>query len=243
MLGVSALSGFGAGGGRTFDVVLATNTTDYDLAADLQGNQGWDGVSPVTVTVSVNVGVTVNASSTGTDVFTIDLPAGSKVTLVNQGSIIGRGGNGGVANSGAGGVGGTALSTTIATTIDNQGMVAGGRGSDSCSSGEDSYSRTVKGGEGGGGAGLGSGGVGLHPGQSGNQTAPGAGGVGDTCTSGCASAWSGPGGNGGALGLGGGNGSPGDNGGGGSAGAAGKYLAGASHVTWINVGDVRGPSS
>ena len=47
----------------------------------------------------------------------------------------------------------------------------------------------------------------------------------------------------GALGAGGGNGSPGDNGGGGSAGGAGKYLNGASHVIWINAGDVRGPSS
>ena len=29
MLGVSVLSGFGVGGGRTFDVVLTANTTNY----------------------------------------------------------------------------------------------------------------------------------------------------------------------------------------------------------------------
>jgi hypothetical protein len=221
MLRIAGLSGYGSGGGlKSFGVVLGSNRTNYDLAADLQTGYGWDGLSPVNVSVTVSAGVIVNASSTALPTFAIDLPAGSKVTLINLGSIIGRGGNGGVADSRAGG---TALSTTVATSVDNQGMIAGGGG--------------------GGGAGLGSGGGGLHAGQNGTQTAAGNGGAGDTCTSGCASVWSGAGGNGGARGAGGGNGSAGDNGGGGSAGAAGKYLAGAGQVTWINIGDVRGPSS
>ena len=50
MLAVNVLAGFAAGGGRTFDVVIGSNATDYDLAADLQANHGWDGASPVTVT-------------------------------------------------------------------------------------------------------------------------------------------------------------------------------------------------
>jgi hypothetical protein len=250
MLALTALTGFAAGA-RTLAVVLASNRTDYDLAADLQTGHGWDGVAPVNVTVTVNPGVIVNASATGTYAFDIALPAGSQVTLVNHGLIAGKGGAGGNADGGAGEAGGTALSTTVPTVVDNHGTIAGGGGgggaggggSHWCSQGEDNYSCSVQGGGGGGGAGLGAGGSGVNNGGAGSQGTPGTGGGGGNCASGCAAAWSGAGGNGGGLGEGGTPGSAGMSGGGGSAGAAGPYLAGASQVTWITIGDLRGPST
>lgn len=243
MLTLTAPAGFGAGV-HVIRIVIDGNRTDYDLAADLQASHGWDGAAPVNVHVTVNAGVTIDASSTAVPAFAIDLPAGSRVTLVNNGDIIGRGGKGGAPTAtygGAGTAGGTALWTNVATIIDNQGIIAGGGGGGGAGgSGLSNGGIRVYGAGGGGGAAYG---LGSGTGADGSKMSGGAGGpqVWNANTVG------GAGGDGGDLGDGGNAGAAGwgdgSYWGGGSGGAAGKYLTGAANVTWINVGDVRGPSA
>ncbi|WP_415062064.1 beta strand repeat-containing protein [Bdellovibrio sp.] len=193
--------------------------------------------------VIINAGVTISSSSTATPAFTTGSgwPGGSQLEIINNGSIIGRGGNGGSGSSwtGAGypgGNGGPALQATTATTVINNGTVAGGGG-------------------GGGGAGVSSssGGSGVNcdfypsaAGGSGTLT-PGSGGAPGADGSGLRSG--GAGGIGGALGQ---AGSPGGSAfntagdawgitAGGAGGAAGSSALGNSYLTWSPVGTRLGP--
>lgn len=112
MLGVNALAGFGAGGGFIAALTLTGTETDFDLGAHLAAAHGWDGAAPAEVALTVAAGAMLRSSHTGTPALNVALPAGSRVILVNHGSIIGTGG--------------TALSVTCPITIDNRGLIAGG---------------------------------------------------------------------------------------------------------------------
>ncbi len=183
-----------------------------------------------TVTIASNV-VISSASSTVPALDTGVFPPGSILQLINNGVIIGAGGKGGngglckemlAATSGA--AGGTGLRAQVALSVVNNAYLWGGGG------GGGGY---YQGGGGGGGAGIvaGAGGVGaVGNGASGTVSNGGAGG-----------ANGGNGGNAGLPGAGTSTGScwwPAPAGAGGAAGAA---ASGNSFITWVTVGDRRGP--
>ena len=125
----------------TFSDTITTNTSvGYDLAARATA-AGWNGTSKLIALVAVNSGVTVAGPSGG---FIINkaggFPAGSTLSLTNNGTIAGMGGTGGAggtvngsfsgpANGGAGATGlvvGTSTGLTI--NLFNSGTIAGGGG-------------------------------------------------------------------------------------------------------------------
>ena len=92
-------TGHGKSSVVTYNLTIAANTTDYNLHNALV-TAGWDGTAVVNATVTINSGIIVGSTSTATYAFdTGVIPAGSTVNIVNNGYIVGRGGNGG--NGGA----------------------------------------------------------------------------------------------------------------------------------------------
>ena len=96
---------------------ISSNTSNYDLRADAI-SLGWDGTTPLIFTVTINAGITVQSINTNSYAFYIspNFPAGSTLTVNNNGTIIGCGGAGG-----AGGVG-----TTIDTGTNGSAGSPGG---------------------------------------------------------------------------------------------------------------------
>ena len=118
------------------DVILSSDTTNYNLNSDLQNNYGWDGSSAIEVVLTINSGVNVFSTSTNTAAITASLVAGSTLTINNSGNIIARGGAGGAGGSNggagsAGGAGGYAINlANVTATINNLSgaVIAGGGG-------------------------------------------------------------------------------------------------------------------
>lgn len=143
-----------------FSFVLSSNTLKFSLGAALTG-QGWDGVSPVQANITVNSGVYVWSDSVASAALTVGaLPAGSGVSIVNNGYIIGMGGAGGngTGSPTAGQSGGHAISIAcnVSSVTNNSGAyIAGGGGGGAPST---NYFSSPAGG-GGGGAGGGAGGT------------------------------------------------------------------------------------
>jgi len=162
--------GFGAAGRAQLAVVYSSNTANASLnVTSISGYKA--GKSDITITV--NAGVYLYATTTGNYGLSLSGGAtGDTVTLVNNGFIMGCGGDGGRSwtSGGAtnGAAGGPALNLGFATTINNTNASAyiGGGGGGAGGSGN-TY------GGGGGGAGGGTGGNG---GYSGLSPAGGAGG-------------------------------------------------------------------
>ena len=186
------------------------------------------------VTVTINSGIYIGSSSTSTYALTITgFVNGDTVNLINNGFIIGAGGNGGAGRSNNSGLpgdpGGNALLLECPVNITNNGTIAGGGGGGGAADGGTTYGSCFGGGSdyagqgGGGGAGYNGGGAGSgSPAASaGTKTAGGAG--------------AGAGGGPGIAGATSGNGRAG--------GAAGKYITGLSYATWIVTGTRIGGSS
>ena len=219
-------------------LAIASDTQNYDLFTN-KGGSYVAGTSDITLTV--NSGVNVGSSSTGT--YALSIPsafdAGDSISIVNNGVIIGRGGNGG-ANRGAGGTGGNAVYVARATTITNNGTIAsGGGGGGSGGPGRIYGNPPPKGGTqpqtnyggggGGGGAGYtaGSGGAGQSsPSQNGGNGYAGSSGSITSGGAGNQNYFPYP------FGL------PSRTGGGG--GATGSYLVGNPFVTWAANGTRQG---
>ena len=118
---------------RQFTFTISSDfTTPQDLAT-LAVAAGWDGSSPL---VAINDAI-ISSNTTATPALTVSdsFPAG--VTLINNGTIVGMGGAGGMASDAffnqlyygyAGLPGGHALLTATALTIENNGTIAGGGG-------------------------------------------------------------------------------------------------------------------
>lgn len=192
--------------------------------------------------IVIPAGVVIGSASATQVAFTVTGFAPSDtIEIINNGEIIGAGGNGGntpygVARVNAPGqAGGTAFSTNHAVKLTNNGLIGGGGGG---------------GGTGGGWAGVlaphenGGGGAGVVPGKwktvnqaytAGADGTKYAGGHGAGPSGG-----NGRGGDGGALGQPGGNGSPGSAGAGAAGGAGGNAIVGISLVTLVVAGDIRG---
>lgn len=216
------------------DTITSNNATEYNLSDEMI-TAGWNESDPVVATVTVNSGVYMYPTSVSEFAFTtgIAMPAGSSITLTNNGKIYGFGGQGAGGQFGFGGSngsdGGNAIKAFSAITINNNSgaTVAGGGGGGGGGAGQ--FEPPQTGGGGGGGAPLGLGAQfvpGTPPATDGTVTTGGTGGGGDVND----------GGDGGNPGLVGSNASPtGSNGGG-----VGNYIIGDSFVTWTGTGDKLG---
>jgi len=222
-------------------LTISSNVSNFNLYSAL-GNP----TNAEDFIVQINLGVAVGSQSTSQPAFTTgNLPAGSTVTLTNNGFIVGKGGNGGkggdcgVITGGAGGNGGNALELTVPTTINNLGIIGGGGGGGGAAGWEDDFSLAGWGGSGGGGGAGSLVGIGGLAGVCGGSPQPGSDG---TLTNGGAAGSPNPGGKGGNLGMNGAKGTAGAQphiqSSGGAAGSA--VITNGNTLTWTNQGDVRG---
>jgi hypothetical protein len=194
-----------------FAKTLSSSVQNYNLRTDLLAN-GWDGVTPVNATITINPGVYVWTDSTSTAAFnTGSIVSDSIINIINQGYIMGKGGNGGgnayLTNNPINATsGGPAISISHPVTIDNtytSAYIGGGGGGGA--------SRNNNGFLTGGGGGAGGGTGGHAGGDPDNAVAPyysigGAGGaIGQTGANGTnffwqnGSSFGGPGGGGGRI--------------------------------------------
>lgn len=214
------------GKANQFNLTISTNTLNANLRS-LAVAAGWNQSSKVVATI--NAGIWVYSNSTGTPALTVNGSFPGGVELINNGNIIGMGGNGnnGTSDSDtAGFAGGTALSVSSAVSITNNSNIGGGGGGGNGGGGSsDQYGTYVGGGGGGGRTGLANsaGGSGGAAGGAGTSSAPGTGGAGNPGRSNS-------GGNGGDWGQ---AGQPG--------GAAGAAVSGNSFITWLATGNRFGP--
>lgn len=119
-----------------YQLVVNNNTNNYNMATALYTtyptipqNQA------VCVVTTVNPGIDVTSTTSTNPAFTTgNIPAGSNVAIVNNGNILGKGGNGGIALdpiqgwSPNGFDGGNAINLTVKTTIQNNFNIYGGGG-------------------------------------------------------------------------------------------------------------------
>ena len=257
----------GYGKSSQFAFSITSTQTNANLRT-LAVNAGWDQSTAVVATI--DSGVRMTSSAVGTPGLTINGAWPGGIELVNNGTIVGRGGNGGAGGVGgtgntsqnsaqpgsAGSAGGLALTISVAASIRNNGTIAGGGGGGGGGGGyaintgtpKDEYWTRYGGGGGGGGR------------SSSTNSSGGAGGAGpfQPGSAGGTGTFSavGGGGNGGAGsnqrgGSGGGWGSAGSAGlryfnsptarPGGGGGGAGPATSGQANVTWLATGTRLGP--
>lgn len=196
---------------------------------------GWNQSAAVIATNTGNV----ISSSTSTAALIVDGSFPNGVTLINNGNIVGKGGNGGIgglapsSRGGNGTAGGTGLSVSVAVSINNTSNIAGGGGGGGGGGGR--FSEGWYGGGGGGGAGFGTGASAYGGAGNGTLTSPGAGGVSASPLD--------YGGSGGGWGATGSSGNASFSGFQGSGGAAGAAVTGNGNITWIATGNRYGPVS
>ena len=150
-----------------FAFTIASNQIDANLRT-LAINAGWNGSTPVQATINSGVFISGSVAANSTAALTINGSFPNGITLINNGTIAGRGGTGGVGGrfspetlGGAGQAGGLALLASVGVTIQNNGTIAGGGGgggggshrstSTTCSMGDDNSANRSGGGGGGGG--------------------------------------------------------------------------------------------
>ena len=211
--------------GGTVEAVIAASVNNPNVPAILMA-AGWDG-DAAEIVLTINSGVKIGSVSAATPSLILPaFPAGSVVTLVNNGKIMGAGGNGGAGapvrgTAQPGRPGGTALRVQSPITIQNAGQIYGGGGGGGGSGWWSIKDDSIAGASGGGGAGI----------------VPGLTTEGQPYNS----DWVG-------AGAGGGPGAPGtagasDQGVGAAGGAAGFFIIGNNHVTWSIAGSRLGRSS
>jgi hypothetical protein len=237
----------------TANVTISSDTANYTF--NTAKITGYD-AGKTDATLTINSGVVVYSGSTGSYALTVDTSwnVSDTVTIVNSGTILGDGGNGGRGGGGlpiSSGTGaGPALLVQRAITMSNLNRIAGGGGGGggggySIANVSTKSAFTVSGGGGGGGIGGGSGGPGGNSspfgtsGTAGTLTSAGPGGAGSSGPG----AVGGTGGNGGSYGSGGSNGGGTPFEGGASGGAAGAAIVGNSNITYTNTGTINGSVS
>lgn len=126
---------------NAFAFTISTTQADANLRT-LAIAAGWNASAPVTATIAS--GVSLYASSTSTYGLTINGSWTNGVTLINNGTVVGKGGTGGAGHSATGfpslspsaqtvaqegTAGGTGMLISVAATLDNtNGRIAGGGG-------------------------------------------------------------------------------------------------------------------
>jgi hypothetical protein len=119
------------GKANEFAFTISSNQTNANLAT-LATNAGWNGTIKVKATVGTNV--YISSTSTGTPALTVPDSFPNGVEIINNGFIIGMGGNGGNHTFGsinvtAGAAGGTAINLLRNATITSTtGYIGGGGG-------------------------------------------------------------------------------------------------------------------
>ena len=219
---------YGASGSVTINLTIAADTLNYNIASERGGTYV---AGATTVNLTINSGVTVGSTSTFTPALNTGSTwtAGDTINIINNGTIKGLGGNGGVggnayadpvtpgnstaANATDGVVGGRAFRAQFACTFTNNGSVYGGGGGGGGGGSVvygDSKGTTfgsVSGNGGGGGAGVNGGAGGAAGVATGQNPSQGNAGASGTATAGGAGGTgpspqaSGSGGNGGGLGA------------------------------------------
>ena len=190
-------------------------------------NSGWNENSYIEITISSST--IVSSTSPSISALTIDGIWPQGVKLINNGIIIGAGGQGGQGGNGSSGqAGGAGVRILVPVTIENNGTIGGGGGGGG-GGGSGSGAAQGMGGGGGGGGGFGAGAwVG-----GGNGTLLGGGGGGGNVGGRGKYSTSGAGGSGGNPGAAGAGGTVGQRGqGAGIGGAGGVATTGISYVTW-----------
>jgi hypothetical protein len=219
------------GKSNAFAFTISSNQTDANLRS-LAVAAGWNQSIVVVATIGSGVVISGSVQANSTAALTIDGSWPGGVTLVNNGTIAGRGGNGGngrvSATGTAGSTGGRALLVSTGVTIQNNGTIAGGGGGGGGGGGayaqrstsNNDISTNAPGGGGGGGrtsntASIGGTTVAGYAGSNGANGSisaaggGGAGGTGNNCGSLCAIAYGAAGGSGGDYGVSGGTGGTG----------------------------------
>ena len=116
----------------TFDITISSDTSAYDLSTVLK-SMGWDEKQLVDGRITIDSGVTIGSAAGSPPSFsTLRIPVKSKIIIINNGSIIGKGGDGTfhVATPTKDNHGGDAMHLSTATHyLLNNGTIAGGGGS------------------------------------------------------------------------------------------------------------------
>jgi hypothetical protein len=116
---------------------IAANTVNYDIRTSFgNSGSGWNGSSKASVDVVVGSGVVVGSNTTSAyamDTGAAGWPGPSTITVINNGYIIGHGGNGGKGGdepgaSGSGTDGGPALLARRPMRLENASGIVGGGG-------------------------------------------------------------------------------------------------------------------
>ena len=214
---------YGQASSVTINITISSNTNNYNLWNSKGGTYS---AGKTTVNVTINSGVTIGSTTSGTYAFTTGLGwvTGDVINITNNGTIKGKGGNGGAGgnavynstpagNGGNGGTGGPAFRGQFACTVTNNGSVYGGGGGGGGGGGwwsaglKANQEAAYGGGGGGGGAGVtsSSGGAGgTASGANPSNTPGGAGSAGSATAGGAGGSTqlsAGPGGAGGGLGA------------------------------------------
>jgi hypothetical protein len=135
---ISMSNFYGKSSGFTFSQTISANIANYNLKAAAIA-AGWNQVLPLNATITINSGIYVYSTSTGAYAFQTGstFPAGTTLSLINNGIILGMGGAAGagaqISSYGGtvapvGAAGGPALLAQQAITITNNGVIAGGGG-------------------------------------------------------------------------------------------------------------------
>jgi hypothetical protein len=252
-----------------FKTSINTNKTNLDLRTFALA-AGWDASLPVEITINSGVIISGNTQANSTAALTIDGAWPGGVTLINNGIIQGRGGDGGAGGDGQldlnldppvengfpGSAGGRALSVLVPVNIENNGSIrgggGGGGGSGAYFSGgnfKDLFTISGSGGGGGQSSLVNSLGGAAGPRGGGNDDAVGNDGSPGTIANLGAGGdavqangdTSSAGGSGGSFGAAGQPGVSNISTTGGPGGAAGQAVSGNSNITWLNTGTRLGP--
>jgi hypothetical protein len=249
--GAMSLSQF-RGAANLYKIAVTTNQVNLNVRA-MAVAAGWDGSRPLEVTI--NPGVSIGSNTVATPALFISGSFPGGVSLINNGTIVGKGGIGGANqwfayaqssgtdtwSAGVGQPGGSAFSTSVAVKVTNNGTMAGGGGGGGSSHTGDIGYWELSGAPGGGGAGSVAGAGGLH----GPNTYPprfqcyGPNGLPGNATTGGASVssgWYSVSGKGGDLGQNGNSGTGSGTGNNFAGGTAGKAVEGNAFITWNTVG-------
>jgi YD repeat-containing protein len=231
-----------------FSPTIASDIQNYNLRAAAVA-AGWDQVKPLKATVTINSAVVISASSTSNYAFDTgaSFPAGSTLTLINNGYIIGMGGAGGSGGRGVpdtssedghpGFAGGPAFRAQHSIAVTNNGTIGGGGGGGG--GGGSGDEGLVSGGGGGGGrSGRANAAGGWNGGGTGTYSSAGGGAAGGCAEAGGGYCWdaSGPGAAGGGWGSAGSAAPVEGDLPGGIGGAGGAAVVGNANVTWAVTG-------
>ena len=90
---------YGASSGVTINITISSNTNNYNLWNSKGGTYS---AGTTTINVTINSGVTIGSTSTGTYAFDTGTgwSSGDVINITNNGTIKGRGGNGGAGGNG-----------------------------------------------------------------------------------------------------------------------------------------------